>query len=93
MIRMLPNTTTTNVIIGPFIQPGRAKRRATERFVWRGRAGGGRRSGDDKGDPLAGCEYLFGELYQSGHGLSSVDCPHPQPHSQLRERGAAAVAR
>jgi hypothetical protein len=55
MISMLP-TITTSVSIGPLSQPGQATRRTTERFVLRGGADGGRRSGDDKGDPLVGCE-------------------------------------
>jgi hypothetical protein len=63
---MLPTTTITSVIIGPFSQLGQAKRRATERFVARDGLRGRRRSGDDKGDPLAGCEYCWADYTSQG---------------------------
>jgi hypothetical protein len=82
---MLPTTTTTSVIIGPLSQPGQAKRRAAERFVARGRADGRRRSGDDKGDPLAGRETCSTDYTSQGTAYQ-VGSPSPQPLSQPRER-------
>src|SRR4051794_4704199 len=92
MIRMLPTTTTTSVIIGPFSQPGQARRRASARFVPRVRARGVRRSGDDKGDPLVECtNTCFGGLYQPVHGLSSTE-RFQQSHVKVGSAGATPRA-